>query len=79
MSSNLQTILYNRIGGVIVSVVASSTTEPRSGQSKDYNIGSCCLSGNYAALSRKNKDWFARNQDNVSKWGDMSVRGRLFQ
>jgi hypothetical protein len=25
------------------------------------------------------KDWFARNQDNVSKWGDMSIRGPLCQ
>jgi len=23
--------------------------------------------------------WQARNQDNVSEWGDMSIRGLLFQ
>jgi hypothetical protein len=28
---------------------------------------------------RKSKDWLARNQDNVSEWGDMSIRGLLFQ
>jgi uncharacterized membrane protein required for colicin V production len=28
----------------------------------------------HAALRRKN-----RNQDNVSEWGDMSIRGLLFQ
>jgi hypothetical protein len=28
---------------------------------------------------RKRKDWLARNQDNVSEWGDMSIRGLLFQ
>ena len=28
---------------------------------------------------RKSKDWMARNQDNVSKWGDMSIRRLLFQ
>ncbi len=31
------------------------------------------------ALRRKNKDWLARNQDNMSEWGDMSVRGLLYQ
>ena len=29
--------------------------------------------------TRKNKDWLARNQDNVSEWGDMYIRGLLFQ
>ena len=37
----------NRIGGVMVSVLASSAVdlgfEPRSGQTKDYNIGICCF------------------------------------
>jgi hypothetical protein len=33
----------------------------------------------HAALRRKSKDWLARNQDNVSKWGDMSIHGLLFQ
>jgi len=28
-------------------------------------------------LRRKGKDWLTRNQDNVSKWGDMSTRGLL--
>ena len=28
---------------------------------------------------RKSKDWLAHNQDNVSEWGDMSIRGLLFQ
>jgi hypothetical protein len=31
------------------------------------------------ALRRKNNDWLARNQDNVSKWGDMFFRRLLFQ
>ena len=30
-------------------------------------------------LRRKSKDLFARNQDNVSEWSDMSSRGLLFQ
>ena len=72
----------NRIGGVMVNVLASSTVyrgfEPRSGQTKDYKIGMCCFSAKHAALRRKSKDWLARNQDNVSEWGDMSIRGLLF-
>jgi hypothetical protein len=46
---------------------------PRSGQTKDYKIGICCLSAKHVALRRKNKDWLARNQDNVSEWGGESV------
>ena len=53
--------------------------EPLSGQTKDYEIGICCFSVKHAALRRKSKDWLALNQDNVSKWGDMSIRGLLFQ
>ena len=33
----------------------------------------------YAALRRKSKDWLPRNQDNGSKWSDISTRGLLFQ
>jgi hypothetical protein len=51
--------------------------EPRSGQSKGYEIGVCCFSAKHAALRRKSKGWLARNQDNVSEWGDMSIRGLL--
>ena len=47
--------------------------EPRFGQTKDYEIDICCIPSNHAALRSKNKDWLARNQDNVSKWGDMSI------
>ena len=72
-----------RIGGVMVSVLASSAVdrgfEPRSGQTKDYKIGICCFSAKHAALRRKSKDWLARNQNNVSEWSDISTRGLLFQ
>jgi hypothetical protein len=75
--------LKNRIGGVMVSVLASIAVnrgfEPRSGQIKDYEIGICCFSAKHAALKKKSKDWLARNQDNVSEWGDMSICGLLFQ
>ena len=53
--------------------------EPRSDQTIDYRIRICCFSANHAVTRSKRKDWLARNQDNVSEWGDMSVRGMLFQ
>jgi hypothetical protein len=49
---------------VSVAVVSSAPNrgiEPRSGQTKDYNIGMCCFSAKHASLRRKNKDWLARN------------------
>ena len=67
----------------MVSVLASSEAghefEPRSGQTRDYKIGICCFSIKHAALRRKSKDWLARNQDNVSEWGGLSIRGLLFR
>ena len=73
----------NRVGGVMLSVLASCAVdrgfEPRSGQTKDYKIGICCFSTKHAALRGKSKDWFARNQDNVSEWNDISTCGLLFQ
>ena len=55
---------YNHIGGIIVSVLASSAIdrgfEPRSGQTKDYKLGICYFSANHTALRRKS------NQNN--KW-----------
>ena len=50
-----------------------------SGQTKNYQIGMCCFSTKHTELRRKSKNWLARNQDNVSEWGDMSIRGLLFQ
>ncbi len=61
----------NRIGGVMVSVLASSAVarqlELRLGQTKDFEIGMCYFSAKHAALRRKIKDLLARNQDNVSE------------
>ena len=61
----------NHIGGVMVSVLASSAVglgfDPRSGQNKDYKIDICCFSARHAALRRKSTDWLARNQNNVSE------------
>jgi hypothetical protein len=53
--------------------------EPRSDQTKDYAIAICCLAARHAALRRKSKYWLIRNQDNVSEWGDLSIRGLAFQ
>jgi len=73
----------NYIGGEIISVLASCAVdrgfESRSTKTKDYKIGICCFSANHSALRRKSKDWLARNQKNLSEWGDMSIRGLLFQ
>ena len=65
----------------MVSALASSAIyrgfEPRSGQTKDYEIGICCFSAKHTALRRKSKDWLSRNQDNVSEVGEISTRGLL--
>ena len=56
----------------MVSVLASSAVdrgfEPRLGQITKHT-----------ALRGKSKNWLARNQDNMSEWGDISIRGLLFQ
>ena len=63
------TIVTQCIGGVMVSVLASSLVDREferwSGQTKDYNIGSSCFSAKHVALRRKGKDWLSRNQYNV--------------
>ena len=63
--------ITNRIGGVMVTVLASSSVdpgfEPRSGNTKHYKIGICYFSINHAAFMRKDKDWLARYQANVSE------------
>ena len=64
---------------VLASIVVDRGFEPRTGQTKDDKIGVCCFSANHAALTRKNHDWLARNQNNVSEWSDMSFRGLFFQ
>ena len=65
----------------MVSVFASSAVdrgfEPRSDQTEDYTIGIRICKR--AALRIKRKYWLVRNRDNVSEWGDMSIRGLLFQ
>ena len=73
----------NRICGVMANVFASSVAdrwvEPPSGQTKDYKIGICCFPSKHASFRSKSKDWLAGNQDNMSKWGDISIRELVFQ
>ena len=67
----------------MVSVLASGAVdrrfEPRSGQTKDYEMCICCFSAKHVALRKKSKDWLSRNQYNVSEWSDKSTLGLLFQ
>ena len=68
-------------GGGMVSVVASAVDrqfDPQSYQNKDFKIGICFFSDKHAPLTKKSKDWLARNQNNVSEWSHMSIRGLLF-
>jgi hypothetical protein len=64
---------------VLVSCAVDRGFEPRSGQTKDYKIGICCLSAKHAALRRKTKDWLAWNKNNMSEWSDTFTHGLLFQ
>ena len=65
---------------VLTSSAVDCGFESRSGQTKDNKIVICCYSVKHAALRRKSKDWLPqKNQDNVYKWGDKSIRGLLFQ
>jgi hypothetical protein len=67
----------------MVSMLASSVIDngfdPRSGQTKDYEISICYFYAEHAALRRKSKVWLARNWDNMSKWDDMSSLVLLLQ
>ena len=60
----MQFIPFSASVGVVVRVLSSSAvdrgSEPRSSQTKDYEIRMRCFSTNHAALRRKNKDWVAR-------------------
>ena len=72
----------NDLGGVMISVLDLDAVdygfEPRSRQTKDYKIGICCFSAKHAAVRRKSKNCLARNQDNVSEWSNVSIRGCCF-
>ena len=63
---NIVCYMMNHIDGVMVGVIDCGY-EPRSGQTKDYEIDICCFFAKHTALWRKSKDWLARNQYNVSE------------
>ena len=65
------------MASVLVSSAVNREFESRSGQIKDSKIGICCFSAKHTALRGKSKDRLARNQENVSEWGDISIRGLL--
>ena len=79
----IHTMLVCRIliGGVMVDMLVSQVVdrgfEPRYGQTKDYKIVIYCFSAKHTALRNRSNDWLARNQDNMSEWGDLSIRGLL--
>ena len=58
-------------------VLALSTVHcelvPQSCQPKHLTNWYLHFSAKHAPLKSKNKDWLAQNQDNVSKWNDMST------
>jgi len=72
----------NRIGDVMVSVVASRAVdcgfETRSSKTKNHKIDICCFSSKHTALMSKIKDWLGQNVNYVSEWSDMSICGRVF-
>jgi len=47
------------------------------GSIKDYKIGICCFSAKYAAIRRKS-GWLGI-RIMCGEWGNMSIRGLLFQ
>jgi len=72
-----------RIGVVLASILASGAGdegyESQLGETNDYILGMCCFSANRAASREQSEYRLGRNQDNVSEWGAMSIRGLLFQ
>ena len=54
--------------------------ELRSGQIKDYAfLFFLYFLAKHTLLMSTSKDWLVRNQNNASKWSDMSIRRLLFQ
>jgi hypothetical protein len=64
---------------MVASILVDRGFEPRSVKTKDYKIGICCFTAKHKGLRRKDKDWLARNQNNVSEWRDTSTCRLLFQ
>jgi hypothetical protein len=69
----------NQFGRVMVGIWSADVRGFESRSCQDYKIGICWFSAEHTALRRKNKDWLARNLDNVSEWSDMSTCRLPFQ
>ena len=73
---------YNRVGGVMVSVLAASVVDrgfkPRWVKPKTMKLV-FVASPLHVALRGKSKDWLTRNQYNVLDWSDMSTWELLFK
>ena len=69
--------MENRIGGVMVSMLASSAAD------RGFEPKTIKLVFVASPLSTQHEgeraDWLAQNQINVSEWRNMSTRGLLFQ
>ena len=50
---NVERLIYNRIGGVMTSVLTLSAVDREFEQIKDYKIEICCFSTKHAALRGK--------------------------
>ena len=64
---------------MFASNVVDRVFETRSGQTRDNTVGICYFSVKHEVLRIKNKHWLALNQDNVSDWSDISLRGLFVQ
>jgi hypothetical protein len=71
----------NRISGEMDSVRASSMVDRgfESRSNKRLLNWYLLFSNNHAALRTNSKDWLSRNQENVSEWGNISIRELMFQ
>jgi hypothetical protein len=58
--------------------VVDRELEPQSDRIKDNEIGIFCFPAKHIALRRKT-GWHPLNWDNVSDWGDISIRRLFFQ
>jgi len=70
---------YKCISGVMLARSPPVWLEQRSGLTKDCKHGIYWFSSKNTTLRRRDKEWLAQNQDNLSEWSDTSSRRMLFQ
>jgi hypothetical protein len=69
----------NYIDSIMVSMLASTVVDGGSTSRIIPKTSICCFYTKHTALRSKSTDWLSQNQDNVSEWSDVSIRGLLFQ